>query len=84
VTDHRSQGKATEGHRAPWRLEIGDGVDVHVKFNDSWSTGFEVADVVSGGYRVRRVSDHSLLPGVTGEDDLRHSRPSTRNGASPT
>jgi hypothetical protein len=33
--------------------------------------GFEVAEVVEGGYRVRRTSDGSLLPNLTGDEDLR-------------
>jgi hypothetical protein len=52
-------------------LHIGDPVEVHTTYNDSWVTGFEIAEVVEGGYRVRRVSDGNLLPNVTSEKDLR-------------
>jgi hypothetical protein len=52
-------------------LHVGDPVEVHTKYNDSWVTGFEIAEVVDGGYRVRRTSDGDLLPNVTGEDDVR-------------
>lgn len=44
---------------------------MHTKFNDSWVGGFEIAEVVEGGYHVRRTSDSSLLPNLTGEDDVR-------------
>ena len=52
-------------------LQVGDRVEVHTKYNDSWVGGFEIAEVLDGGYRVRRTSDGSLLPNLTGEDDVR-------------
>ena len=52
-------------------LRIGDLVELHVSYNDTWSRGFAVAEVVPGGYRVRRLEDRSLLPGVTSPEDLR-------------
>ena len=52
-------------------LQVGEQVEVHTKFNDSWVGGFEVAEIVEGGYRVRRTSDGSLLPNLTSEADLR-------------
>jgi hypothetical protein len=52
-------------------LQVGELVEVHTRFNDSWVAGFEIAEVVEGGYRVRRTSDGSLLPNLTGEADLR-------------
>lgn len=52
-------------------LQVGEAVEVHTTFNDAWVGGFEVAEVVEGGYRVRRLSDGSLLPNLTGEADLR-------------
>ena len=57
-------------------LGAGDPVEVHVAYNDAWSSGFEVAAVVEGGYQLRRQADHSLLPGPTGPDDVR--RPAGR------
>jgi hypothetical protein len=53
------------------RLHVGDQVHVHTKFSDSWVGGFEIADLLTAGYRVRRNSDGSLLPGPTSDDDLR-------------
>ena len=52
-------------------VEIGDQVEVHTKFNDSWVAGFEIAEIVAAGYRVRRLSDGSLLPRYTSEADVR-------------
>jgi hypothetical protein len=46
-------------------------VEVHTKFNNTWSAGFEIAEVTPAGYRVRRTSDGSMLPGVTSEADVR-------------
>jgi hypothetical protein len=52
-------------------LRVGEQVEVHTKFNDSWVSGFEIAEVVDDGYRVRRLSDGTLLPNLTGEEDVR-------------
>jgi hypothetical protein len=52
-------------------LQVGERVEVHTRYNDAWVGGFEIAEVVEGGYRVRRTSDGSLLPNLTGEADLR-------------
>ena len=58
-------------------MHIGEQVEVHTRFNDSWVPGFEIAEVADSGYRVRRSSDGTLLPNVTSESDLRpvSSRP---------
>lgn len=55
----------------PRALQVGESVEVHTRFNDTWVSGFEIAEIVVGGYRVRRTSDGSLLPNLTGEADLR-------------
>ena len=55
-------------------MQIGDRVEVHTQFNDTWAEGFEIAQLIPEGYRVRRLSDGSLLPGYTSEADLRPSR----------
>ena len=52
-------------------VEVGDQVDVHTRFSDSWVGGFEIAEIIPEGYRVRRTSDRSLLPGYTSAADLR-------------
>jgi hypothetical protein len=56
--------------RSP-RLDVGTPIEVHTRFNDSWSAGFEIAVVLPRGYRVRRTHDHALLPGATSDDDVR-------------
>ena len=52
-------------------MRVGDQVEVYSAFGDSWVRGWEVAEVISEGYRIRRLSDASLLPGFTSEADLR-------------
>lgn len=52
-------------------LHVGDQVEVHTKFNDAWVSGFEVAEIVDDGYRVRRTSDGTMLPNLTGGADVR-------------
>lgn len=37
-------------------------VTVRDRYLGAWNAGFEVAQVVHGGYRIRRLSDGSVLP----------------------
>jgi hypothetical protein len=53
------------------QLGVGDPVEVHTKFDGSWSPGFEVAAVRETGYLLRRSHDGQLLPEPTSPDDLR-------------
>ena len=57
-------------------LEPGARVEVRRRFDQSWARGFEVAEVVDDGYRVRRLSDGSVLPVVfhDGEVRVEHAR----------
>ncbi|MEY2430919.1 MAG: hypothetical protein QOC92_644 [Acidimicrobiaceae bacterium] len=57
-------------------LQVGECVELHTRFNDSWVPGFEIAEVVADRYRVRRTSDGTVLPDLTGESDLRVASPS--------
>jgi len=43
-------------------LSAGSTVEVRVRFDRSWATGFTVADVGEPGIILRRVSDGSLIP----------------------
>lgn len=52
-------------------LEPGTRVEVRSHFEGHWSRGFEVAEVVGEGYRVRRLSDGSVLPASFPADDVR-------------
>ncbi len=52
-------------------MRNGEKVEVFCRFTDSWAAGFVIHEVVEDGFRLRRSSDGSLLPGLTGLDDLR-------------
>ena len=56
-------------------LSVGDHVQVFSAFERTWVPGFAVAALLpdEDGYRLRRLSDGSLLPGTTGDDDLRRA-----------
>lgn len=53
--------------------QIGDSVELRVTFSGGWSSGFDVAAVVEGGFIIRRRNDGFLLPGPTSPSDVRHS-----------
>jgi hypothetical protein len=58
-------------------LAVGTSVDVRSRYVGSWSAGFEVAEAMSDGYRVRRLSDGSVLPDVFTNEDVRAQRHKT-------
>ena len=58
-------------------LTAGTAVDVRSRYVGAWSSGFEVAEPVRDGYRIRRVSDGSVLPDVFTDDDVRAQRHKT-------
>ncbi len=49
-------------------------MDVRNRFVGSWSHGFEIAERTPGGYRVKRLSDGSVLPDVFASEDVRLER----------
>lgn len=61
-------------------MKPGTHVEVRSRFEQRWSRGFEVAELVTDHddaaprYRVRRRSDGSLLPVLFDADDLREER----------
>jgi len=60
----------TSGH-----IEPGTRVDVRTRYVGTWSHGFEVAEFIDGnGYRVRRVSDGSILPEPLSTEEVRPER----------
>jgi hypothetical protein len=59
-------------------LTPGTKVDVRNRFQGTWVRGFEVAEVTEGGYRIRRMSDGSVLGELFSRDDVRRER--TRQG----
>jgi hypothetical protein len=62
--------------RATFRdtLAAGTAVDVRSRYVGAWSSGFEVAEPVQDGYRIRRLSDDSVLPDVFTNEDVRAQR----------
>ena len=63
------------GSRFDAALRTGTPVDVRSRFVGSWSRGFEVAEqVAERGYRLRRVSDGTVLPDVFSDDEIRPQR----------
>ena len=49
-------------------------IEVRGRFDGRWSRGFEVAEVLADGYRVKRVSDGAVLPVSFDADDVRRER----------
>ena len=47
---------------SPEALAVGTPVMVRTRYLGSWAGGFVVAEVVEGGYRLRRLSDGSQVP----------------------
>jgi len=67
-----SKDRGRPGHTDPDdRLEPGTPVEVLSSFNQVWVGGFDVAAIVAGGYRLRRLCDQAVLPVVFAEDDIR-------------
>lgn len=52
-------------------LVHGTRVDVRSRFVGTWTRGFVVEEAVAGGYRIRRVSDDSVLPDVFSAEEVR-------------
>jgi hypothetical protein len=55
-------------------LEVGTRVFVRNRFIGHWSVGFEVVDVVDGGYRLRRLSDGQEFPDTFAFGDVMRER----------
>jgi hypothetical protein len=58
-------------------LEPGVRVEVRTSFDRAWASGFEVDAVSDEGYRLRRLSDGSLLPVEVPCDEVRRERRDT-------
>jgi hypothetical protein len=52
-------------------ITTGTPVEVFVDYEQDWTQGFEVAEVASDGYRLRRVGDGQVLPAVVPVDHVR-------------
>jgi len=71
VTDEG--GDTTEAHvRSP--LAPGTKVDVRNRYQGTWVRGFEIAEVTEEGYRIRRLSDGTILVDLFPRDDVRRER----------
>ena len=44
------------------------------RYQGTWARGFEVAEFSDEGYRIRRLSDGSVLPDLFSRDDVRRER----------
>ena len=44
------------------------------RYQGTWVRGFEVAEVADSGYRIRRLSDGSVLGELFSRDDVRRER----------
>jgi len=58
-------------------LLVGTRVEVRTGFDDSWSAGFVVDEVVDDGYRIRRRSDRQVLPTTFAPATVRRERKSS-------
>ena len=68
-------GKASTQNGDPAStLDVGTKVYVRNRFLGDWSTGFEIAEVLGDGYRIRRLSDGQVFPDVFASDDVRLER----------
>lgn len=73
TTDHKRKAAMQRPpiERGRDDLPTGTRVEVRIRFQGSWSNGFEVARVTDGGYWLRRESDGYLLPTSFVADDVR-------------
>jgi hypothetical protein len=55
-------------------LAPGTKVDVRNRYQGTWVRGFEVAEAADDGYRIRRLSDGSVLGELFTRDDVRRER----------
>jgi hypothetical protein len=58
----------------PELIAVGTPVEVRSRFVGSWSRGFEVADHRDGRYRIKRLSDGSILPDEFDTQEVRSER----------
>jgi hypothetical protein len=54
--------KEAEGTEGSTSIPNGTPVEVRNRFVGSWSHGFEIAGQSERGYRIKRLSDGSILP----------------------
>ena len=59
---------------SPAHFTVGTRIYVRTRYLGEWSGGFEVAEVLDDGYRIRRTSDGYDFPDVFPFDDVRLER----------
>jgi hypothetical protein len=69
-----STGGSAPDPNARSPLGVGTQVDVRNRFQGTWVRGFEVAEFTGEGYRIRRLSDGSILSELFSRDDVRRQR----------
>ena len=67
-------GRDLRGQNARSPLAAGTKVDVRNRYQGTWVRGFEVAESTRDGYRIRRLSDGSILGDLFSRDDVRRER----------
>jgi hypothetical protein len=67
-------GGATPEPNARTPLAPGTQVEVRNRYQGTWVRGFEVSEVTEAGYRIRRLSDGSILGDLFTRDDVRRQR----------
>jgi len=65
---------STESRAPVPALEVGTPICVRNRFIGDFTSGFEVAEVLSDGYRIRRLSDGHVFPDVFAFEDVRLER----------
>jgi hypothetical protein len=55
-------------------LGPGTAVDLRNRYQGTWTRGFEVVEFTGEGYRIRRLSDGSILGDLFSRDDVRRQR----------
>jgi len=67
-------GTDPEEDDTPGALAVGAIICVRNRFIGNWSSGFQVAEVLDDGYRIRRLSDGLAFPDVFAFEDVRIER----------
>jgi hypothetical protein len=68
--DHvRFRGEPVGGNA----VQIHVPVEVRSRYDGQWAAGFQIADRTEHGYRLRRLSDDTVLPGEFSPDDIRRT-----------
>jgi hypothetical protein len=58
----------------PDPIPVGTRVEVRSRFIGTWSRGFEIADHRQSSYRIKRLSDGSVMPDDFDPSDVRPER----------